>query len=66
MKIKAWRFGVRDGIDSPNALEFGMTYERDEDANEWYDRGVNVGQALVGVSQSIRALAHALIFGRER
>ena len=56
---------MRDGIDSPDALEFGMTWQQDQDANEWYDRGVNVGQALMGVSRSIRALAHAL-FGKNK
>jgi hypothetical protein len=44
--MKPYLLGLRDGFESPHDLGSGLTWD-DDDANEAYDRGVNLGQ-LVG------------------
>lgn len=55
--IRAFALGVRDGVEQPYDLTFGMTWKDDADCNEWYDRGANVGQAVY------RACAAVLMLG---
>lgn len=42
--IPAWWQGVRDGWEQPHELTSGITWDDDQDRNEAYDRGVNLGQ----------------------
>ena len=44
--LQAKARGVIDGLRQPYDLTTGLTWPDDGDANEAYDRGVNVGQAL--------------------
>lgn len=41
--MKAFLLGVVDGWREPLELSSGLTWD-DQGLNEWYDRGVNVGQ----------------------
>ena len=45
-RLQAKARGVLDGLQQPYDLTMGLTWPDDGDANEAYDRGVNVGQAL--------------------
>lgn len=42
----AFRLGVVDGWREPHCLSSGMTWDDDQDKNEAYDTGANVGQFL--------------------
>lgn len=43
MSILAFLYGVRDGFEQIH-LSMGLTWEDDQDANESYDHGANVGE----------------------
>ena len=60
MLNKPWRLGVRDGLENPDDLGRGLTWEGNAEANEAYDRGVNVGQALARLGRAVHALVRAL------
>lgn len=46
MRLKPYILGIQDGIEQPYDLSSGMTWERDQGANEAYDRGANMGQLI--------------------
>lgn len=54
--IRAFLLGIRDGIESPYDLGSGLTWADDQGENEWYDRGVNVGQAVYRAGESVLTL----------
>ena len=43
-RSNAFRLGVIDGFASPHSLSSGLSWGDERD--EWYDRGVNVGQIV--------------------
>ena len=45
MKWKAFWLGFKDGWKSPYCLSSGLTWDNPT-LNEWYDRGVNLGQFI--------------------
>jgi hypothetical protein len=46
MKLKAFWLGFKDGWKSPHCLSSGLTWDNNPILNEWYDRGVNLGQFI--------------------
>ncbi len=53
----AW-LGVKDGVESPDELTVGMTWEN-ETQNELYDAGVNIGQSVVALKRAVKSIATA-------
>lgn len=63
MKMQAMRLGFVDGWDSPDDLSSGLTWEMDQDANEAYDRGVNLGQAARQLARQLRTSLRVFLYG---
>ncbi len=63
MNIRAIGLGLVDGWNSPSDLAFGRTWDTDQDANEAYDRGVNLGQAARRLAQQTRASSRVFWYG---
>ena len=45
-RIQAFLMGVKDGLDQPYELTMGITWVGNFALNNWYDRGVNLGQRI--------------------
>jgi len=45
-RIQAFLIGVKDGLDQPYELTMGITWVGNFALNNWYDRGVNLGQRI--------------------
>ena len=41
--VKVWVLGFKDGWSQPHDLSMGITWDN-QDLNETYDKGVNLGQ----------------------
>ena len=61
--LRARALGVVDGLRQPYDLSSGMTWDDDQDANEAYDAGVNIGQALARTWLRIADTVHVLRVG---